>query len=112
MSAWISRICGIANHLNKIGAKVDNKEIILALTMGLPDQYNNLIITLDSSTQLEIDTVITRLLNEEIRQEALPGDGSISQSSLQREVALVASTRDRSNKSHITCFGCGRKGHY
>ena len=112
MSAWISRIRGIANHLNEIGAKVDNEEIILALTMGLPDQYNNLIITLNSSTQLELDTVITRLLNEEIRQEALPGDGSVSQSSSQREVVLVASTRDRSNKSHITCFGCGRKGHY
>lgn len=109
MSAWISRIRGIANHLNEIGAKVGNEEIILALTMGLPDQYNNLIITLDSSTQLEIDTVITRLLNEEIRQEALPGDGPGSQG---REVALVASTRDRSAKSHITCFGCGRKGHY
>ena len=92
MSAWISRIRGIANHLNKIGAKVDNEEIILALTMGLPDQYNNLIITLDSSTQLEIDTVITHLLNEEIRQEVLPGDGPGSQGSSQREVAFVAST--------------------
>ena len=112
MSAWISRICGIANHLNEIGAKVDNEGIILALTMGLPDQYNNLIITLNSSTQLEIDTVITRLLNEEIRQEALPGDGPGSQGSSQREVAFVASTRDRSAKSHITCFRCGRKGHY
>lgn len=113
MSAWISRIRGIANHLNEIGAKVGNEEIILALTMGLPDQYNNLIITLDSSTQLEIDTVITRLLNEEIRQEALPGDGPGSQGSSPREVALVANTRDRSaGKSHITCFGCGRKGHY
>ena len=112
MSAWISRICGIANHLNEIGAKVDNEEIILALTMGLPDQYNNLIITLNSSTQLEIDTIITRLLNEEIRQEVLPGDGPGSQGSLQREVAFVASTRDRSAKLHITCFRCGRKGHY
>jgi hypothetical protein len=112
MSAWISRIRGIANHLNEIGAKVDNEEVILALTMGLPEHYNNLIITLDSSTQLEIDTVITRLLNEEIRQEAIPGDGSGSQGSQPREVALAATTRDRSAKSHITCFRCGRKGHY
>ena len=114
MSAWISRIRGIANHLNEIGAKVDNEEIILALTMGLPDHYNNLIISLDSSTQLEIDTVITRLLNEEIRQEALPGDGPRYQGSQPRpgEIALAAATRDRSAKSHITCFRCGEKGHY
>ena len=112
MSAWISRIRGIANHLNEIGAKVKDEEVILALTMCLPDHYNNLIITLDSSTQLEINTVITRLLNEEIRQEASPGDGSRSQGSQPREVAFVATTRDRSAKSHITCFRCGRKGHY
>ena len=112
MSAWISRIHGIANHLNEIGAKVDNEEIILTLMMGLLDQYNNLIITLNSSTQLEIDTIITCLLNEEIRQEVLPGDRPRSQGSLQREVALVASTCDQSAKSHITCFGCRRKGHY
>lgn len=59
MSAWISRICGITNHLNKISPKVDNEEVILALMIGLLEHYNNLIITLDSSTQLEIDTVIT-----------------------------------------------------
>ena len=111
MSAWISCIRGIANHLNEIGAKVDNEEIILALTMGLPPHYNNLIIALDSSTELEIDTVITRLLNEEIRQEAIPG-GEGSQGSYPREVALAAAVRDRSAKSHITCFRCGRKGHY
>ena len=40
MSAWISHIRGIANHLNKIGAKVDNEEVILALTMGLPDCHD------------------------------------------------------------------------
>ena len=27
-------------------------------------------------------------------------------------VAFIASTRDRSAKLHIMCFGCGRKGHY
>ena len=111
MSAWISRIRGIANHLNEIGAKVDNEDVILAMTMGLPPQYNNLIITLDSTTQLQIDVVITRLLNEEIRQEAIPA-GEVSRSSVPREVALVSTTRDRNSKSHITCFRCGKKGHY
>ena len=109
MSTWISRIRGIANHLNEIGAKVGDEEIILALTMGLPPEYNTLIISLDSATQLELDNVITRLLNEEIRQEPIPGSGS--QGSQPREIALAA-TRDRSSKSHITCFRCGRKGHY
>lgn len=103
MSAWISRIRGITNHLNEIGAKVDNKDVILAMMMGLPPQYNNLIITLDSTTQLQINVVITRLLNEEIRQEAIPAS-EVSRSSVLREVALVSTMHDRNSKSHITCF--------
>ena len=67
MQNFISEARRIAFQLTEIGIAVDDEDIILVLTRGLPSTYKNFIIILDSTptSQLTLDYVISHLLNEE-----------------------------------------------
>ncbi|KAJ7695935.1 hypothetical protein B0H17DRAFT_900354, partial [Mycena rosella] len=83
-------------------------QIIATLLMSLPTSYDTLIISLDSHPNKDdLDFVIGRLLNEEIRQEADFSD----------EIGVsvptsVLAVRTGRNKSRITCFKCQKLGHF
>lgn len=70
MQNFITEARRLALELQEIGVKIDDEDIILVLTRGLPPSYDNFVITLDSTppTQLTLDYVVSRLLNEESRQ--------------------------------------------
>jgi hypothetical protein len=70
MSSWISSVKNAAFHLETAGVSLIDEDVILALTEGLPDTYSGLIVALDTipPNDLTLANVITRLLNEEIRQ--------------------------------------------
>ena len=109
MQNFISEARRIALQLTEIGIAVDDEDIILVLTGGLPSTYENFVITLDSTptSQLTLDYVISRLLNEEARQAAT------SRSELEHpEAALAAACRPKRDVSQITCWNCGKLGHY
>jgi len=115
MNAWISDVKNTAFHLESSGVAIIDEDIILALTAGLPESYSTFIVTLDnlSADDLTLPNVITRLLNEEVRQ------GHSIQSSEHRdnEALAVQVTKNLNNKkktplSDITCYNCGGKGHY
>ncbi len=78
--------------------------------MGLPSSYERFIITLDSTppANLTLDYVINRLLNEESGQAVVIEP--------ERENVAMAVSPDRHSKrtglAHITCHGCGKKGHF
>jgi hypothetical protein len=67
MQNFISEAHCIALQLTEIGIAVDDEDIILVLTRGLPSTYENFVITLDSTptSQLTLDYIISCLLNEE-----------------------------------------------
>jgi gag-polypeptide of LTR copia-type/Zinc knuckle len=99
-------------RLDAAGAAVIDEDIILTLTAELPESYSTLIVTLDhlSPNDLTLPNVITRLLNEEVRQNAYEDVVELS--------GPVYSVQDAKNKkikpplSEITCYNCGKKGHY
>jgi hypothetical protein len=65
-------------QLQEIRVTVDDEDIILILTGGLPQFYDSFIITLDSLSpaDLMLNNVITCLLNEEARQTSTaPSNG-------------------------------------
>lgn len=109
LASWIADVKGVVFQLSQIGVVIPDEDIILVLTNGLPPSYEQLVLTLDSTPSeiFNLDYVIGRLRTEEARQGIEPG-------SLDTTDHALAVTRDRPKRSlaHITCFGCGNKGHY
>jgi hypothetical protein len=106
MSAWIGDVRSVAFRLSQVGVTVNDEDIILVLTMGLPASFDTFVIALDSTNAaaLTLDYVIGRLLNEESRISIVTPSPSVP------EVAYAANARRP--LSQITCFMCGKRGHY
>jgi hypothetical protein len=68
MQAWIGQIQGLSFCMEHTKIAVTNQDKILAITMGLPPSFDNVIIYFDSMSPgtLTLDLVIARLLNEEV----------------------------------------------
>jgi hypothetical protein len=118
MSAWIGRVKGLSYRLEDIGVDISEEDTILALTMGLNPSYDPFIISLDSTPadQLDINVVISRMLNEEVRRENAGIQGVAVQSGkpeikVKKEdrdnVALAATQGD----GPAICWRCGKPGH-
>jgi hypothetical protein len=107
ISSWISDVKNTAYRLSGVGVTVLDDDVILALCEGLPTSYLMLIVTLDSlpPDELTLDNVVTRLLNEEVRQKPDRDEKYPS-----ADQALVARNKVRQPMSEITCFTCGGKG--
>jgi gag-polypeptide of LTR copia-type/Zinc knuckle len=112
MNSWIAKVKNTVYRLDAAGVAIIDEDIILTLTAGLPDLYSTLIVTLVnlSLNELMLPNVITRLLNEEVQQNAHEDAVELS--------GPVYSVQDAKNKkiktplSEITCYSCGKKGHY
>ena len=108
MQNFIAEARRLALQLQEIGVTVEDEDTILVLTGGLPPSYDNFVVALDSApSDLTLDYVITRLLNEESRQ--LNGEASYAESAL---AARYKPGEVKTVLSHITCWKCGKKGHY
>ena len=111
MSSWVSDIKNAAFQLESAGVPVIDEDVILALTEGLPDAFSTLIVVLDSILphDLNLTNVVTRLLNEEVRQR----NDRIGRPGSERddEQALAAVHKKRAIAG-IICFNCQGRGHY
>lgn len=112
MQSWISQVRGAAHRLEDAEAEASDEDIILVLTQGLPSDYDNFVVSLDATaaSNLTLDYVITRLLNEESRQIASATPTPVVKT--EPSSALTATARIRRDIRDITCFLCGLKGHY
>jgi hypothetical protein len=84
MEAWIASVRDIVHRLEAADFEVTDIDLIIALTQGLPNRYDPFIISLDATPidQLSVDSVITRLLNEESRQSHFHDTAALSRSQL------------------------------
>jgi len=57
MSLWIVEVHQISFQLTQMGVSVDDEEIILVLTMGLPPSYQTFIGTLENVDNLTLNYV-------------------------------------------------------
>ena len=118
MQSWIGHIKSLAFRMEEAGIDVSDQDRILALTMGLPNSYDAVIINFDATPpdQLTLNHVIARLLNEETRQESNTATGDDTE--VKGEALAVTEktrrTRAPADNAHadITCYFCGEKGHY
>ena len=68
MQQWNASVHDIAHHLEGANFKVNDINLIIALTQGLPKEYKLLLSPLMqplSIDQINVESVITHLLNEE-----------------------------------------------
>ena len=113
MQGFIGEARRLALQLQEIGVTVEDEDVILVLTGGLPPSYDNFVITLDSTppSQLTLDYVITHLINEESRQ-VVDSEG-LGASALAATTSTSYKPKGaKRDTSQITCWNCQKKGHF
>ena len=108
---WIATVRHTAFRLTQIGVEVSGEDFILVLTQGLPATYKTFAVSLDATdpSLLTSEHVISRLLNEEVRQLTLNRDHESH--ATPNDTAFHANAKKTPIK-RITCFKCQKKGHY
>ncbi|KAJ7646879.1 hypothetical protein FB45DRAFT_891718 [Roridomyces roridus] len=114
VSTMRAHIAAVRSHADRLGRlhqdKPSDAQIIATLLMSLPPTYDTLIISLDAHPQKDdLDFVIGRLLNEELRQEAEHFDETGNPVTAPPTALATRTIRD---KSRITCFKCQKLGHF
>jgi hypothetical protein len=110
MSKWITSVRDVVCQIKDLGGDVPDEEVIVILTNSLPESYAPLVNQLDTmaETDCTINHVITRLIGEE-RCQARDKDREKGQEGV---VTFLAARRKRRDPSEVTCYACGKKGHY
>jgi gag-polypeptide of LTR copia-type/Domain of unknown function (DUF4219) len=120
MQAWIASIHHAAFELEAADFQIQDIDLIIALTQGLPESYSSLIISLDGTPpdQLNINTPIIHLLNEEACQLGPTTHTiiSIPKVEFSDNIALYVSSRASQkgpslHNTRIRCFNCWGRGH-
>ena len=92
---------------------ITNQDKILAITMGLPPSFDNVIIDFNfmSPKTFTLDLIITCLLNEEVWQiTATPFVEEDDQIKMELDKAMAVSSAKVILE--VLCFFCDAKGHY
>ena len=113
MQACIGQIQGLAFRMEHAKIAITNQDKILAITIGLPPSFNNVIINFDSMSPktLTLDLVIACLLNKEVQQiTTIPSVKEDDQIKMELDEAMAVS--HPKPISEVLCFFCNRKGHY
>ena len=122
----INTFMGYVNQLAAIKFPLDDAMQAIMLMCTLPESWENLVVTLNTSCQEEkqsVQTVKTSVLNEEVRRKD-KGVMSQTESNLTQHMDRGRDRRRRSpqrtDKSHArsksrgkpVCFYCGKPGHF
>lgn len=105
VQAHASVIRELADRLTGLGDKPSEALMVSVLMLSLPESYSTLIVSLDTHhDRTDFDFVVQRCMNEEARQAV---HGAHSDKAFHADAS-----RTKHNKADITCYKCGKKGHY
>jgi hypothetical protein len=98
--------------LRAVNVNLEDEDLILVLTMGLPTNYNTFVILLDATPpdELTLNNVITQLLNQESRTHNVVPPNHFD--NLMAAAAAAPVCHAPHPLALITCFSYGKKGHY
>ena len=98
-------------RLKNIGVDVSTEDTILALMMGLNTSYDFFIISLNTTpvNQLNINLIISHMLNEEVQHENTGIQGVAVQSS---KPEIKVKKEDCQGDGPVICWCCGIPGHF
>nr|VWO94189.1 Uncharacterized protein [Ganoderma boninense] len=116
VQVWIGQILSMAFCMEETGLTVSDQDIILALTLGLPPSFNQVIVALNSTPteNLKLDVVITRLLNDEVRQTSTLQPSPSTPRDVGQAAAVISSEKPKApvDRMKVMCFFCDKVGHY
>jgi hypothetical protein len=114
MEDWIGRVQSMVLRMEYTGIVVTDQDKILAFTMGLPATYEAVVINFDATSPnaLTVEHVISRLLNEETRQQSNTAVDIPSPANPDHDPNNVAFAARRISALSQTCYFCDKKGHF
>jgi hypothetical protein len=119
MQAHINKVKTMAQQLTAIGAPVADEDIIVTLLYSLPENYESLIVALESRADaLTLEFITARLLHEEARRkEAGVHQENISKAFLSQDANSKKGKEPGKagkggKKKSGNCFYCGKAGHF
>lgn len=98
----------ILRSLKAVGANMEEEDIICQLLLSLPESYESVITALETmkAEELTIEFVKGRLLDIDIKKKSM-GSKERLEHNEDHPSAMMGY-----NKKQITCFLCGKKGHF
>jgi transposase InsO family protein len=113
MKDFFTRFDEITRELKASGAKLDEADIRSSLTINLPDEYDPLITALENIENLSIEVLKARLMAEEEKKLARENRASDPVNSNAMYMNKGRSQHKKVvDKKNITCYQCGKKGHF
>ena len=111
---WVGDVKAQAHLMKDIRIELPDLLTIVILTSGLPHKYDSVVVTLNAvkPNELTLELAISQLLNEE--------ECHLSRKQLNDYKVLLIKGESNSSdaafavhsRANITCFKCGKKGHY
>jgi len=123
MVEYLDKFRTILKELEAIGSPLDEEDKIATLLNSLPESFDNLIVSLESRSDLELDFINARLLQKEMRRgkrneenDALFLAKTNIENDKKNEEVNLTKTENRflskEEMSKITYFYCNKKGHF
>lgn len=107
----------ILRNLKSVGAKMEEEDIICQLLLSLPETFESVVTALETmkAEELTMEFVKGRLLDCDIKRKAngvrnvFPEHQKTNKfSEIHQDSAMVVGYK----KKHITCYICGKSGHF
>lgn len=109
VQAYVAQVRKSAFRLEQAGATISDEERLGVLLAGLPSRFGPFIVSLEALPESDrtFAGVVRRLVNEDARLGPSLNNASAFAANVSRDGVSA-----RRPISEITCFNCGRKGHY
>lgn len=110
MQKWIADVCHMMFQLQQIKVEVADKHFVVSLDASYQGFESPISETTSQagSDSIRSEHVISRLLNEEARQTGFRSESKIAADT----TYYMAESKKCTPVKHITCYKCGKKGHY
>lgn len=101
----ISSMRSIVSQLAAIGVEIKDEQYIIILLRSLPNDYDQLVVTLENINNLKIGDIHARLMREEARKNT-------NQTGMNTTTALQSNiSNERKLSRNNKCFYCDKPGH-
>lgn len=117
MREHINQMMTLVDQLRGIGEELSDSHKAALLLCSLPESYSSLVTAIEARPESEVSLILVKnkLIDEYKRRKELAIDTSENRTSFNSYSALNRNRRYSLNSDHsrdITCFNCGKQGHF